>query len=84
MNNTYEDTEKETTISTKWKNPPTLADLKQNYEDVKIEQDTQVSKIDNWLNYLNITGNVKLKRYLGILMYNQRLYVGMLNGDTLL
>ena len=65
MNNTYEDTEKETTISTKWKNPPTLADLKQNYEDAKIEQDTQVSKIDNWLNYLNITGNVKLKKIPG-------------------
>ena len=57
--------EQPTAISTGWKNPPTLADLKQNYEDAKIEQDTQVSKIDNWLNYLNITGSVKLKKIPG-------------------
>ena len=47
------------TIATGWKNPPTLADLKQDYEDGKQEHAIQQAKIDEWLNYLNVTGAVK-------------------------
>jgi len=47
-------------IDTGWKNPPTLADLKQNYDDAKLEHDVQQAKIDTWVENLHITGKAKL------------------------
>lgn len=44
-----------------WANPPTLADLKRNYEDAKSDRDTQVMKIDGYLANLHITGNAVVK-----------------------
>jgi len=50
----------ETPIKTGWANPPTLAELKQNYEDAAIEHSSQKTKIDTWLNNLHITGKAAI------------------------
>ena len=42
-----------------WKNTPKVMELKQDYQSAKTIQDTQVLKIDRWLDYLNITGEAK-------------------------
>lgn len=42
---------------TDWKNPPTLLDLKADIQDAKIVHDAQVSKIEKWLDNLNVTGS---------------------------
>lgn len=44
-----------------WKNAPTLAELKQDLQDSKPIRDSQVSKIDTWLDNLNVTGAAKVK-----------------------
>lgn len=41
---------------TKWANPPTLRNLKQDFEDAKPSHDTQAAKIGGWLDNLNVTG----------------------------
>lgn len=45
-----------------WENAPNLKDLKQDYEDARASHIDQVSKIDTWLDNLNITGAAKLKK----------------------
>lgn len=52
-------------INTGWKNPPTLANLKEDYEDAKQEHAVQQAKIDAWLDNLNITGTAKKKKIPG-------------------
>ena len=44
-----------------WKNPPTLTELKQDLMDAKPSHDDQVSKINNWLDNLNVTGKAQPK-----------------------
>lgn len=39
-----------------WKNPPTLAALKEDYQAAKSETENQVSKISEWLDAFNATG----------------------------
>lgn len=46
---------------TSWKNPPKLADLKQDYLDAKPSHDTQKSKIQVYLDNLNVEGSAKVK-----------------------
>jgi hypothetical protein len=46
---------------TKWKNPPTLADMKQNWTDAKPFHDDQCKKIDRYLDNLNGTGSAAVK-----------------------
>lgn len=46
---------------TKWKNPPSLADLKQNLEDAKTLQDAQAQLIDGYLDNLKGTGKAAIK-----------------------
>lgn len=46
---------------TKWKKPPTIADLKQDLADARPIHQTHVAKIDVWLDNLNITGKAKIK-----------------------
>jgi len=43
-----------------WKTPPSLKDLKQDYQDAKSNHDTQVTKIKEWLDNLNIEGAAKV------------------------
>ena len=46
---------------TKWKNPPDLKDLKQDLMDAKPAHDTQETKINQWLDNLNVTGEAAVK-----------------------
>ena len=57
--------DKEGVTLTDWENPPTLADLKQDYTDARSDQDLQVSKIDTWLDNLNVRGAAKIKKVTG-------------------
>lgn len=45
---------------TKWKNAPTIKDLKQDLQDAKPVHDEQKTKITEWLDNLNVTGNAKV------------------------
>lgn len=47
---------------TQWDNEPTLSQLKQDYEDAKIEADRQVEKIDRWLDNLHVRGTARLPK----------------------
>lgn len=46
---------------TDWKNPPTVRDLKQDLQDAKPIHDSQVTKIGEWLDNLNVQGKAKIK-----------------------
>lgn len=46
---------------TDWKNAPTLLALKQDLQEAKPIHDSQNSKIDTWLDNLNVTGSAKVK-----------------------
>lgn len=50
------------TSLTDWANEPQLAQIKQDYQDAKIEADKQVTQIDEWLDNLHITGKAKLPK----------------------
>jgi hypothetical protein len=45
---------------TDWKNPPTIRSLKQDLQDAKPSHDTQVSKINDWLDNLKVEGKAKV------------------------
>ena len=51
----------EVTPLTNWKNAPTLAELKQDLQDAKPIHDDQVTRVGEWLDNLNVTGNAKVK-----------------------
>ena len=46
---------------TNWKNAPTIKDLKQDYSDAKPSHSAQITKINEWLDNLNVTGKAKVK-----------------------
>ena len=46
---------------TNWKNPPSLADLKNNYQEAKSTHDAQVNQIKEWLDNLHVEGKAKVK-----------------------
>lgn len=56
-----EDEEEKSTFSVGWSKPPTVRDLKQDLQDAKPIHDNQVSKIENWLENLNVTGKAAVK-----------------------
>ena len=45
---------------TNWKKAPTVSELKQDLQDAKPIHDTQVIKINEWLDNLNVTGKAKM------------------------
>lgn len=45
---------------TNWKKAPTVLDLKQDLQDAKPIHDSQVIKINEWLDNLNVTGKAKM------------------------
>lgn len=53
--------EVETPPLTKWKNPPTLQNLKQDLLDAQSVHDAQETKIGEWLDNLNVTGKAKIQ-----------------------
>lgn len=46
---------------TNWENPPSLADLKADYEESRSSRDAQVNQISEWLDNLHIRGKAKIK-----------------------
>ena len=46
---------------TTWKNPPSLKDLKADYQEAKPMHDTQVTQINEWLDNLHVRGKAKVK-----------------------
>ena len=44
-----------------WKNAPKLQNLKQDYLDAKSTHDAQVTKVEGWLDNLNVTGKALVK-----------------------
>ena len=45
-----------------WENPPTLEDLKQDYESAKVAHDTHTQEVDTWLRVLNGEQTINAKR----------------------
>lgn len=56
-----EDLSEDSKPLTDWKNAPTVRDLKQDFQDAKPDHDTYVTKIEGWLDNLNVTGGAKVK-----------------------
>lgn len=48
-------------VETKWSNPPSLHDLKQNYSDARPAKDEHMANVDRWLDNLNVTGSAKIQ-----------------------
>ncbi|UOX40300.1 portal protein [Vibrio phage PhiImVa-1] len=46
---------------TKWKNEPSVTELRQDYTSASSAQSEQVGKIEKWLSLLNVTGSQKVK-----------------------
>jgi hypothetical protein len=46
---------------TKWANPPKLLDLKQDFQDARMVHSRQETKINGWLDNLNVTGKAKVE-----------------------
>lgn len=61
MNTTYVDGEQVPKL-TDWANEPSVNDLRTDYTSAESYKNTQISKIDNWLNLLNVSGNQKIKK----------------------
>jgi hypothetical protein len=61
MNQLNNASEVETAPLTKWKNAPSLKDLKQDLLDAQPVHDAQESKITEWLDNLNVTGKAKIQ-----------------------
>jgi hypothetical protein len=53
------------TIAVDWTNIPTLSELKLDMEAAKYSHDNQVTKIDAWLDNLNVTGKAKPEKIEG-------------------
>ncbi len=52
-------------VFTTWVNEPKLTDLKQDYEDARSSHTAHVSKVNTWLDNLNITGKAKIAKRTG-------------------
>ena len=59
------DSEMATKPLTKWKNEPTLRDLKSDLNEAQPDHDNQVSKITGYLDNLNVEGAAKIKAQAG-------------------
>lgn len=60
MTDNQETLEVETKPLVNWANAPTVADLKQDLLDAKPDHDAHVSKVNEWLDNLNVTGSAKV------------------------
>ena len=57
--------EPEITEFTKWKNEPSLKDLKQNLTDAQSDHDSHITDVTRWLSNMHITGSAKVKTATG-------------------
>lgn len=60
MNDAPDTIKKPLETLTTWKQPPTVAELKQDLTDAKSIHDSQISKINGWLDNLNVTGKAQV------------------------
>lgn len=65
MEESAEDTNVDDVFNTGWEKIPTVANLKQDYDDAIPDHDEHTTNVDLWLDNLNITGDVKLKKTTG-------------------
>lgn len=61
MNQLNKASEVETAPLTNWKNAPTIQNLKQDLLDAQSVHDAQETKINEWLDNLNVTGKAKIQ-----------------------
>ena len=54
--------EKEAAPLVDWKNPPKIADLKQDYQEALPDHDLHVANVDRWLDNLFVKGTAKIKK----------------------
>ena len=59
-NESLDSDNKEKTTLTDWANEPSISDLKQDYTDSLQDKEDHTTKVDTWLDNLNITGSAKL------------------------
>jgi hypothetical protein len=57
-----EDTQTDVATLVDWDNPPTLADLKQDYESAKVAHDAHTTEVDTWLRVLNGEQTINAKK----------------------
>ena len=57
-----ENTEIDVSTLVDWENPPTLGDLKQDYESAKVAHDVHTAEVDTWLRVLNGEQTINAKR----------------------
>ena len=50
---------------TDWENEPTVANLKQDYEDARTDHSDHTSNVDRWLDNLRVTGSAKVSKVKG-------------------
>lgn len=50
---------------TEWENPPSVSDLKKDYQEARSSHDAQITKIQTWLDHLNVTGSAVVKKLKG-------------------
>lgn len=50
---------------TDWENPPTVRDLKKDYQEARNSHDAQVGKIQRWLDNLNVSGSARIQKRKG-------------------
>ena len=55
-------TETDETSLVDWENPPSLGDLKQDYESAKVAHDVHTTEVDTWLRVLNGEQTINAKR----------------------
>tara|TARA_R110002020_G_scaffold1999_4_gene9201 strand:- start:2831 stop:4945 length:2115 start_codon:yes stop_codon:yes gene_type:complete len=61
-NPTDDTTETDATTLVDWKNPPSLGDLKADYDSAKVAHDVHTEEVDNWLRVLNGEQTINAKR----------------------
>jgi hypothetical protein len=61
MTQKFQPSEVQAPSLTDWKNPPTIANLKQDLLDAQTVHDAQKTKISDWLDNLNVTGKAKIQ-----------------------
>ena len=65
MSDQFEEIEialEESSIETKWDNPPSITDLKQDLLDAKPAKDGHILDVSHWLDNLHVTGSAKLPK----------------------
>lgn len=58
----HEMPEAQKSLQPKWKNAPTLVDLKQNFQDAQPDHQNHTTQVSTWLDNLHVTGAAQVKK----------------------